>query len=222
MNKPSSVSLQGLPQEVVPSYSSFNTAAQTAGARLTFKEHQELRWAEQAAAPPRAQRLGTFINSESFLGATLVVQDLPLPVPMFGTQKQLPGREFVIRYWHLDTISWHPFWLNRFNSYSQNSEEEAIFAPSQEKRKKVQSRHGERSGGAWGKNPKNQKTKKTPHYLKSVSTPFLFSFLGLLSRLDKAEILQILHTALLEPRVPLIILWQLLNRQSTLHFIHLK
>lgn len=54
MNKLSSVS----PREVVPSQFSLNTAAQTAGAGLTFKEHQELPWAEQAAAPAPAQRLG--------------------------------------------------------------------------------------------------------------------------------------------------------------------
>lgn len=57
-NEHGSVSLQGSPQEVVPSYFSFNTAGQTGGARLTFKEHQELPRAEQAAVPPQAQRLG--------------------------------------------------------------------------------------------------------------------------------------------------------------------
>lgn len=36
------------PQEVVPSYFSFNAAAQTAGPKLTFKA---LPWAERAAAP---------------------------------------------------------------------------------------------------------------------------------------------------------------------------
>lgn len=58
MNKHSSVPLHGSPQEVVPSCFFFSTAAQTAGAELTFQNHQERPRAEQAAAPPPAQRLG--------------------------------------------------------------------------------------------------------------------------------------------------------------------
>lgn len=49
-----------------------------------------------------------------------------------------------------------------------------------------------------------------------------FSSPGVLSGLGKAQMLQISHTALLEPRVPQILLWQLFSRQSMLHFIHLK
>lgn len=45
-------------REVIPSYFSFNRAAQIAEAKLPFQEHQGLSRAELAAASPQVQRLG--------------------------------------------------------------------------------------------------------------------------------------------------------------------
>lgn len=38
-----------------------------------------------SSSEAQGKSVGTFIHSESFLGASLVVQDLPVPVPVFGT-----------------------------------------------------------------------------------------------------------------------------------------
>jgi len=75
------------------------------------------------------------VKSESFLGASLVVQDLPLLVLMLGTEataRQGICDLLLASRYHLLAS----FRLNRFNSNNQNCEEEAIFPPSQEKRKK--------------------------------------------------------------------------------------
>lgn len=83
------------------------------------------------------------INSDSFLGAPLVVEDLLLSVPVFGTEvnarQAICGLLLASRY-HLLV----PFWLNRFHTNNQYSREEAFFTPLKRKGK-VQPRHVERS-----------------------------------------------------------------------------
>lgn len=71
---------------------------------------------------------------------------------------------------------------------------------------------------------KEEDTRSLKIYLKKVSIPppCLCSSPTVFLGLGKTEMLQILHTALLEPRVLLIILWQLFSRQSMLPFMHLK